>query len=200
MQGVVAVLGGTFDPIHLGHLQIATEIIKQKAADSVLFVPSGHHHFKKNTIILPYAKRYSLVEKAIKNNPKFDISDADKEGSGYTADLMKKLFCLYPQVNFSFVIGSDNLPQLNKWYDYAYLAENLHFLIFPRPGYPLLPQVINQIKATILDISPCPVSATEIRQRISNGESIKGMVPEELEEEIVYLYQNKDNTKAKNPN
>jgi len=76
----------------------------------------------------------------------------------------------------------------------------LHFFIFPRPGYPLLPQVINQIKATILDISPCPVSATEIRQRIFNGESIKGMVPEELEEEIVYLYQNKDNTKAKNPN
>ena len=113
---------------------------------------------------------------------------------------MKKLFCLYPQVNFRFVIGSDNLPQLNKWYDYAYLVENLHFFIFPRPGYPLLPQVINQIKATILDISPCPVSATEIRQRIFNGESIKGMVPEELEEEIVYLYQNKDNTKAKNPN
>ena len=198
VQGKVAVLGGTFDPIHLGHLHIATEIIKQQTAESVLFVPSGHHHFKKNTIILPFDKRYSLVEKATKNNPKFAVSDADKEGSGYTADLMKKLFYLYPEIDFSFVIGSDNLPQLNKWFEYHYLAENLHFIILPRPGYPLLPQVIKQLKATILEINTCPISASDIRKKIYKGESIKGMVPEELEAEIVLLYKNKEDTRTRN--
>jgi len=75
------------------------------------------------------------------------------------------------------------------WYDFPYLAKELHFIILPRPGYPLLPEVINQLKATVLNIELCSVSATDIRQRIKNGESIKGMVPEELEQEIIQLYQ-----------
>ncbi|OQC35176.1 MAG: putative nicotinate-nucleotide adenylyltransferase [Bacteroidetes bacterium ADurb.Bin041] len=129
------------------------------------------------------------MEKAIKNNPQFAISDADQEGSGYTAHLMQKLKRRYPDVDFSFVIGSDNLKELHLWYDYPYLAKELHFLILPRPGYALLPEVISQLKATVLNIELCPVSATEIRQRIKNRESIKGMVPEELEQEIIQLYR-----------
>ena len=191
MQGKVAVLGGSFDPVHSGHLHIANQILQQKVANTILFVPSGNHHFKKTTIILPFEKRYTLVQKAIQNNPFFAISDTDKEGSGYTAHLMQKLFKLYPNVDFSFIIGSDNLEQLHLWYDYPYLAKELHFIIIPRPGYPLLPEVINQLKATVLNIELCSVSATEIRQRIKNGESIKGMVPEELEQEIIRLYQEK---------
>ena len=191
MQGKVAVLGGSFDPVHSGHLHIANQILQQKVANTVLFVPSGNHHFKKTTIILPFEKRYALVQKAIQNNPFFAISDTDKEGSGYTAHLMQKLFKLYPNIDFSFIIGSDNLEQLHLWYDYPYLAKELHFIIIPRPGYPLLPEVINQLKATVLNIELCSVSATEIRQRIKNGESIKGMVPEELEQEIIRFYQEK---------
>jgi nicotinate-nucleotide adenylyltransferase len=102
---------------------------------------------------------------------------------------MQKLKRRYPDVDFSFVIGSDNLKELHLWYDYPYLAKELHFLILPRPGYALLPEVINQLKATVLNIELCPVSATEIRQRIKNRESIKGMVPEELEQEIIQLYR-----------
>ena len=189
MQVKVAVLGGSFDPVHSGHLHIANQILQQKAAERVLFVPSGNHHFKKTTIVLPFEKRFALVQKAIQHNPCFAVSDADQEGSGYTAHLIQKLCKLYPEVDFSFVIGADNLEKLRLWYDYPYLAKELHFIILPRPGYPLLPKVINQLKATVLNIELCSISATDIRQRIKNGESIQGMVPEELEQEITWLYQ-----------
>lgn len=198
MQGLVAILGGTFDPVHLGHLHIATEILKLRAAESVLFAPSGNHHFKQNSILLPFEQRYALVEKAIMCNSNFAITDADKSGSGYTADLMKKMFYLHPEVNFTFIIGSDNLLNLHKWYNYPYLQQYVSFIILPRPGYPLLPQVINQLKATVLDIPLCPISATDIRRRIFNGESIKGMVPADLEEDIIALYQNKKPTNQDN--
>ncbi|MDD2228870.1 MAG: nicotinate (nicotinamide) nucleotide adenylyltransferase [Candidatus Cloacimonetes bacterium] len=188
LEGCTAVLGGSFDPIHSGHLHIANQVLSLTKVACVLFVPSGNHHFKADKIVLNYAKRFMLVESVIASEPRFAISTADETGSGYTAHLMQKLFAESPQTRFVFIIGADNLAKLEKWYDFPWLAANLLFLILPRPGYEVQDINLHGINAIELPIVRSPISSTEIRRLIARNESIKGMVPEIVEEEIVRLY------------
>lgn len=191
LNGLVAVLGGSFDPIHLGHLHIARQILCKSPLKEVLFVPSGKHNFKKDSIFLDYDSRYQLVHQAIETEPGFAISAADKKGSGYTAHLMQKLKCDNPAQDYVFIIGSDNLQTLPKWYDYAWLRENVVFIILPRPDFPIKDAYLDGIKAFILDIELSPISSTQIRNKIHQAESIHGLVPEKLEQTIYDLYRNK---------
>lgn len=188
LEGCTAVLGGSFDPIHAGHLHIAHQVLLLTKAACVLFVPSGNHHFKADKIRLNYTTRFRLVELAIASEPRFAISRADETGSGYTSHLMQKLFSENPYTRFIFIIGADNLAKLEKWHDFPWLAANLHFLILPRPGFSVQEIKLEGIIATELPIAMSAISSTEIRGRIDRGDSINGMVPETLEKEIVRLY------------
>lgn len=191
LKGRTAVLGGCFDPIHLGHLHIAHEILRLSSIKEVLFIPNGKHNFKKDSIILDYDNRYELVRQAIEDQPGFAISDQDKAGTGYTAHLMQKLQAENPGQNYAFVIGSDNLAGLHKWYDFPWLRENLCFLILPRPGYEIKEAYLLGLQEVILNIELSPISSTEIRTRIARDESIQYLVPHKLEHIICELYRNK---------
>lgn len=188
LQGCHAVLGGSFDPIHLGHLHIAKQILEKSPVEQVIFVPNGIHNFKKDQLRLDFDQRYALVQEAIKDEARFTISALDRDGSGYTADLMRSFQTAYPTQKYVFVIGSDNLQGLKAWFDYAWLRQYIGFLILPRPGFEINESDLAGLKACILDIELSPISATQIRNLISRGESIHGLVPKGLEKQINKLY------------
>ncbi len=188
LHGCIAILGGSFDPIHLGHLHIARQILENSQIKQVIFVPNGRHNFKKDQLRLDFEQRYALVQEAIKDEPRFSISPLDKDGSGYTADLMRSFQSQNPLQKYVFVIGSDNLPGLKRWFDFAWLKDNTVFLVIPRPGLQIGEADLLGIQACILDIELSSVSATQIREKIKKGQSIQGLVSQGLEERIFRLY------------
>ncbi|MDD4310335.1 MAG: nicotinate (nicotinamide) nucleotide adenylyltransferase [Candidatus Cloacimonetes bacterium] len=188
LEGTTAILGGSFDPIHNGHLQIAQQVLYWTRVATVLFVPTGNHPFKQNDIRQGFAQRYALVKETIANEPRFAISEVDKNGSGYTAHLVQKLQEANPGIRYVFIIGADNLPQLHEWFDYPWLSKHLHFLVLPRPGFKIDLNLLANLRANLLAIELSPISSSDIKDRIARGISITGLVPEPLEQRIFQLY------------
>lgn len=118
--------------------------------------------------------------------------DLDEEGSGFTDDLLRKVYALYPGIRFCFVIGSDNLAKLPKWHHYAWLTENCHFLLINRPGYEMPRDILSQIRHTVLETPLSEISSTLVRNRISQGKDIDDLVPERLQNAIYLNYAAKD--------
>ena len=188
LKGYTAVLGGSFDPFHLGHLHIATQVLAKSEISELIFVPCAKHPFKTDSIHLSYSERCVLIEHAIRNIPGLSLSRADEHGSGFTSHLMQMLFHEHPEKHFVFIIGSDNLRHLDKWHDFPWLCANLHFIILPRPDYSLDEANSLPIRASILPIPLSPISSSDIRHRLTLGESINSLVPACLEDEIIRLY------------
>jgi nicotinate-nucleotide adenylyltransferase len=182
-----ALLGGSFDPVHNGHLHIAREILDSGAADAVAFLPNARHNFKKDSILLDYAHRYDLVQKVLE--PGMEIWDDDAEDSGFTSDLIKRLLAKYPGRAFLWVIGSDNLASLRNWHDFTWLRKNVRFLIIPRPGYPCDPAALKLIRRKVLKTVPIDISSTMVRERIAEGRDLTGLVPDSIAGLITKLYK-----------
>ena len=189
-NSLLAIIGGSFDPIHNGHLHIAGEILRLTSIEKVIFVPSGKHHFKKSQIHLNYNRRLELLSLACKANDRFEVWDIDSPAtSGYTADMFKQLYRDYPEQRFSFVLGSDNISQLPRWHDFEWLSQNVEFLIIPRPDATIPPEVLESIRYQVLDCELSPISSTEIRHNIKSHVPITGLVPPDLEQQIIASYQ-----------
>lgn len=133
-----------------------------------------------------------MVQEAIAGEDNIEAWDQDEEGSGFTDDLLKKLYTLYPEIRFCFVIGSDNLVKLPKWHHYAWLTQNCHFLLINRPGYLMPWEILSQIKHTVLEMPLIDVSSTQVRNRISHGMDIDDLVPPQLVQSIYLNYSRKD--------
>ncbi len=188
----VAILGGSFDPVHLGHLHIASQVLQMGAAQEVWFIPSGNHRFKQSIILLDFDTRISLIQRAIASEPRFKCLEIDKAGigDGTTYDIMQRLKSTYPKHNFSFLIGMDNLSQLPQWFNFNWLKDNVRFMISIRPGYSPDPSITAQLKDFgYLNCKPMDISSTNIRARLSSGQGIQGMVPPTLLIEITKLYK-----------
>ncbi len=185
-----ALLGGSFDPFHKGHLHIAQQILKAPEIERLIFLPCGRHNFKKSSIRMEFETRFQLIQKCISDVPQMEVwaDDSEEMGSGYTADLMRRLIANHPDKHFCFVIGLDNLKSLPQWHDYRWLQENVEFLVVPRPGYEPIEKVLNQIKARIIPITLSGVSSAEIRSRLAANQPISGLVPDQIEAEVVSLY------------
>jgi len=188
----IAILGGSFDPVHLGHLHIANQLLELSSAQEVWFVPAGNHRFKQNFILLDFDSRKSLIDRAIASEPRFKCLDIDKAGTsdGSTYEIMLKLKTQYPQHEFAFLIGMDNLSQLPTWYNFNWLKDNVRFLIAARPGYSADSTITNQLHDfAYVNCKPSDISSTIIRYRLKNGLAIQGMVPHHLLVEITRLYK-----------
>jgi len=195
-----ALLGGSFDPIHNGHLHIARSILVDKRFNRVVFIPNGRHNFKRDSVFLGFDTRISLIKKAISTVPEshpshlnpspFSVWDIDQpdRSSGYTSDLMKKIFALYPDQEFYFVIGADNLQSLDNWHQAEWLKTHVSFLIIPRPGSDICKKQLSSLKYLYLPIPLSPISSTQIRSLIAQGKPVTGLVPASLETEITLLY------------
>lgn len=132
----IAVMGGTFDPIHNGHLIVAEYVRTSLKLDKVIFIPSGVHPFKNNKNITEGKKRLDILSLAIKSNEYFDIStmEINREGITYTIDTIKELKEIYKEDAVYFIIGSDIIFEIEKWKGFEELIELCKFILLYRPG------------------------------------------------------------------
>ena len=182
----IGILGGTFNPIHIGHLIMAEEIREKIGLDKIIFVPTYLPPHKNNTDIAPAWDRYRMIKLAIKRNPFFLVSDFEikKDGLSYTIDTIKEFKKVYPKDDLYFLIGSDLLKYLDDWKDLPEILQMVKFIVATRPGYPLekIPAYISTMEIRAVD-----VSAFEVRQCIKNKKSFRYLVPE-----AVFRYINKN--------
>jgi len=196
------ILGGTFDPIHNGHLFIAQTALEEVELDRVVFVPSGRPPHKTHQRITESAHRLKMLQKAIQSNPYFECStcEIDNEKIGYTYDLLEKMKQNNPDVDFYFIMGADSFMDIKSWYRYNALLTLAGFIVMKRKGYDaqLLDHQAHhfsqkqQEKIIILDSPKLEISSSDIRNRVNLGKSIKYLVPEEVERYIESnrLYRN----------
>jgi nicotinate-nucleotide adenylyltransferase len=203
LRGAWAILGGSFDPIHNGHLYLAKEVLSLSPIQKVILVPSYKHNFKGDRIVLDYDLRLELAKAAVDHfcplhfiiqpvedfRSPIEVWDAERNESGYTSDLIRKLKQQRPEQNFAFIMGADNIKKLPEWHDFEWLRENLHFIILPRSESSMSCDVLDMIKHSILEMPLCPISSSEIREKIARGESIAELVPPALEQRIRDLYR-----------
>ncbi|HOW43106.1 MAG TPA: nicotinate-nucleotide adenylyltransferase [Candidatus Omnitrophota bacterium] len=176
------ILGGTFNPVHIGHLILAEEAREKLKLDRVIFVPTCIPPHKQNGDIAAAVDRYRMVKDAIRGNRHFCASDIEirRRGRSYTIDTLRQLKKKYPRDEMYFITGSDLLRYLKEWKDLREVIRMVKFVVATRPGYPLakIPAYIKTVQTRAVD-----VSAFEIRQRIKKGQSFRYLLPE-----AVYAY------------
>lgn len=177
----IGLLGGTFDPPHLGHLRMAEEVYEQLQLDEVWFVPAGQPPHKNNAQV--NAKdRLAMVKAAINGNEHFSIHtiELEREGKSFTIDTMSELKKQYSDLEFYFIIGADMVEYLPKWYKIDELIELVQFVGVKRPDY----QLQTNYPVIMLNIPELNISSTLIRERLIANRSIKYLVPDQVIEVI----------------
>ncbi len=189
----IGLLGGTFDPIHLGHLIVAEEARTRLSLDRQLFVPSRQPWRKAGRGIAPEADRLAMVRLAVEGNPGFEVSlvDLEREGPSYSVDTVCDVRAsLSPEAELYFILGYDALMDLPHWHAPDELARITRLVTVIRPGYELdwspLEQAIPQARETVmlLETPEIGISSTEVRQRVAAGRSIRYWVPDLVAEYI----------------
>ncbi|MFC1860326.1 nicotinate-nucleotide adenylyltransferase [Chloroflexota bacterium] len=189
----IGVLGGTFDPIHMGHLTLAEEVGAGLKLAKILFVPAGQPWLNKTSSISTAEHRVEMVRLAIAGQPHFILSTIEiDELPSNTVDTIAELLAeLSPRDELFFIMGWDNLAELPLWKEPSRLITMCRLVAVPRPGYPL--PDLNALEASIpglsqsvivLDKPKVDISASEIRRRVAQGLSIRHLVPEAVDEYI----------------
>ena len=179
----VGVMGGTFDPIHHGHLVAASEVQAWFDLDEVVFVPTGEPYQKTDRVVSPAEHRYLMTVIATASNPRFTVSrvDIDRDGPTYTIDTLTDLSRTYPGAQLFFITGADALPQILTWRSPEEMFELAEFVGCTRPGYrmdPLSLEGMPKDRVTIVEIPALAISSTECRARTARGEPVWYLVPD----------------------
>ena len=194
----IGVLGGTFDPIHFGHLSLAEEARARLELVEVLFVPAGQPWLKVNTPISAVEHRVEMVRLAIADKLYFKLCtvEIERASSSYTVDTIAELQARFGAGNeFFFIVGWDSLAELPRWREPSRLIQMCYLVVAPRPGYPYpdlnyLDNIIPGIsrRMTMLSKPEIDISASDIRSRVARGLSICHLVPKTVER---YIRQHK---------
>jgi nicotinate-nucleotide adenylyltransferase len=173
----LGVMGGTFDPIHFGHLIAAEAVAKTYELDSVIFVPTGNP-WQKNAVASA-THRLAMTQLAVSYFPDFQVSsvDIDRNGETYTVDTLRDLKTQHPGAQFFFITGADSLAGIGTWKDSAELWNLAHFVGVTRPGHKLEVPKSPAGAVTLLEIPALAISSSEIRAKVISGESLEGLVP-----------------------
>jgi nicotinate-nucleotide adenylyltransferase len=179
----VGVMGGTFDPIHHGHLVAASEVQAWFDLDEVVFVPTGDPWQKSERVVTTAEHRYLMTVIATASNPRFNVSrvDIDRGGPTYTVDTLKDLQAAKPEAELYFITGADALTEIFTWRDADELFELAHFVGCTRPGFTMNPSVLEGIptdRVTIVEIPALAISSTDCRKRHMRGEPVWYLVPD----------------------
>ena len=174
----LGIFGGTFDPIHNVHLQIAKAARDQAKLDRVLFVVSARPPHKMSRECASPEDRYAMVAEALADEPGLEPSriELDRKGPSYTAETLRQLRKLYPDAELLLILGIDSLVDLPKWRDPETILNLAQVLAVPRPGEYKMPRTLEG-RYRMLEFPEAPVSSTEVRQRIAEGGPLDGLLP-----------------------
>lgn len=177
-------MGGTFDPIHCGHLLAAEQAREQAGLDEVWFMPTHIPPHKRSDGLTPAQQRLQMVQLAIADHEAFRVTDVElqREGPSYTYDTMVRLVSAYPDCRFSFIIGGDMVEILPKWYHYEDLIRLIRFIGLARPGSHMDRESNEHV--TFVEMPVWDISSTLIRTRAQEGKSIRYLVPRSVERYI----------------
>lgn len=188
------VLGGTFDPVHFGHLLSAEQAREHLELDRVVFVPAGEPPHKRARSTTPIEHRLRMLELAIGDQPHFEISriDLDRPGPHYTADMVQLLSQEWgAEVELWFIMGIDSLADLTNWHEPERIIEHARLVVTERQGFPLdlhrLQQAVPDIMERLhfIPIPELEISSSDLQTRVRQGRSIRYMVPGEVEAYIL---------------
>jgi nicotinate-nucleotide adenylyltransferase len=177
----VGVMGGTFDPIHHGHLVAASEVAHIFSLDEVVFVPTGRPWQKDDREVSPAEDRYLMTVIATASNPRFSVSriDIDRPGPTYTIDTLRELHAgRGPAAELFFITGADALSRMMSWQDADELFSLAHFVGCTRPGHRLTVQGLPNGRVSLVEIPALAISSTGCRQRVADGKPIWYLVPD----------------------
>jgi nicotinate-nucleotide adenylyltransferase len=176
----LGVMGGTFDPIHHGHLVAASEVQSWFGLDEVVFVPTGKPWQKEGRAVSEAEDRYLMTVIATASNPRFSVSrvDIDRPGTTYTIDTLRDLKAQRDEWELYFITGADALEQILTWRDVEELFDLAHFVGCTRPGHELSNEGLPEGKVSLVEIPALAISSTECRERVRTGEPIWYLVPD----------------------
>jgi nicotinate-nucleotide adenylyltransferase len=177
----IGIMGGTFDPIHHGHLVAASEVADRFGLDEVVFVPTGVPWQKGNVIVSPAEDRYLMTVIATASNPRFQVSrvDIDRKGPTYTVDTLRDLRAEYgPKTQLFFITGADALDKILSWKDTDQMFELAHFVGVTRPGFELSAAHLPAETVSLVEVPAMAISSTNCRERVAAGKPVWYLVPD----------------------
>lgn len=179
----IGIMGGTFDPIHNGHLVAASEVAYRFSLDKVIFVPTGVPWQKAGRTVSPAEDRYLMAVIATASNPSFSVSrvDIDRPGDTYTVDTLTDINQLYPDAELFFITGADALQGILHWHNWEKMFQLATFVGVTRPGYVLREDNIPahyQDRVELVEIPAMAISSTSCRQRAQAGAPVWYLVPD----------------------
>jgi nicotinate-nucleotide adenylyltransferase len=176
----LGVMGGTFDPIHHGHLVAASEVAARFHLDEVVFVPTGQPWQKTHRHVSPAEDRYLMTVIATASNPQFSVSriEIDRGGKTYTIDTLRELHELNPDSELYFITGADALAQILTWRDAAELFSLAHFIGVTRPGHVLSDPGLPDGGVSLVEVPALAISSTDCRARVAAGDPVWYLVPD----------------------
>ncbi|WP_203708681.1 nicotinate-nucleotide adenylyltransferase [Cellulomonas marina] len=189
-------MGGTFDPIHHGHLVAASEVAARYGLDEVVFVPTGRPRLKTHVVVTAPEHRYLMTVIATASNPQFTVSRVDLERAGdtYTVDTLRDLHAERPDADLYFITGADAIAQILSWKDADELFALARFVAVTRPGHALSVAGLPADRVSVLEIPALSISSTDVRQRVSSGLPAWYLVPDGVVQHIAKyrLYRGSD--------
>lgn len=180
VQRKIGVMGGTFDPVHHGHLVAASEVADRFGLDEVVFVPTGQPWQKGARDVSPAEERYLMTVVATASNPRFSVSrvDIDRGGPTYTKDTLTDLRAALPDAALFFITGADALGAILSWRDVEDLFALAHFVGVTRPGYELEDDHLPHGAVTLVEVPAMAISSTDCRRRVAEGHPVWYLVPD----------------------
>ena len=191
----IGIMGGTFDPIHFGHLATAEAVRESFSLDEILFIPAARPPHKRGRNVTDEKHRLAMTILATRSNKFFKVSDMElkRTGLSYTLDTMNELYKTFGNsTELFFIIGADSLADLSKWYEAKTLVEKCHFIATTRQGVDVDFSAVENYFGAIakehihrVTTPGLEISSTDIREKVRRGRSIKYLVPEAVEEYIL---------------
>jgi nicotinate-nucleotide adenylyltransferase len=176
----IGVMGGTFDPIHHGHLVAASEVASLFHLDEVVFVPTGQPWQKSERQVSAAEDRYLMTVIATASNPQFSVSrsDIDRAGKTFTIDTLRDLRAEHPAAELFFITGADALEQIFSWRNAEKLFSLAHFIGVTRPGHTLSDPGLPEGGVSLVEVPALAISSTDCRQRVAKGDPVWYLVPD----------------------
>ena len=175
--------GGSFDPVHFAHLQMARSVIEQMGPSKVIFIPAARSPLKPNSSIASDANRIKMLHLATADEPGFEVDDCEiqRGGISYTVDTVSMFRARYPNAKIHWIIGADQIKQLHRWHRIREITADLTFIILRRPGHLIYDPLIPGLQFVELITPMMPHSSSAIRKALVNGHGCAELVPTAVE-------------------